>query len=276
MAKFVYFGFDIFAPCLERLVNDGHELVHLYSFFTDNKHDFNQRVINLAVSAGASISFHKPLETEMQDFFENDVNLFISAGYAYKVPPIPCGGMGINMHPTLLPLGRSKFPLPHVLLKYPEAGGLSIHKMTQEFDAGDVLLQKAIPVLPEDDLETFSAKIVRDGPDLISEVVRNIDHYWDNATPQDEAKASKWDFPDDDMRSVSWTMTPDQLDAIGRAFGRAGWICDIQGSPYWVYQYKSWNEAHHYNCGDVVAIMDREILVAIQDGFVLLKEFTAK
>lgn len=276
MAKFTYFGFDAFAPCLERLLNDGHELVRLYSFFTDNKIDFNQRVINLAVGAGASVSFHKPTAEELAKTFKEGCELFIAAGYAYKVPPLPDGARGMNLHPTLLPAGRSKFPLPHVIQHHPEAGGVTLHKMTQEFDAGDILLQKAIFVTDQDDLETLSAKIVRDGPNLISEVVRNIDHYWDNATPQDADKASKWEFPTTQMRTIRWDMKICDIDKIGRAYSRAGWLCHLQGTDYWVHHYKAWEERHSYNPGDVAAILDREILVAAADGFVCLKDFVAK
>lgn len=276
MAKFVYFGFDIFAPCLERLINDGHELVHLYSFFTDNKHDFNQRVINLAVECGAPVSFHQPREDALKKLYDDGCELFISAGYAFKIPPLPEGARGINMHPTLLPKGRSKFPLPTVIAKYPDAGGLSIHKMTQEFDAGDILLQKAIPATEHDDLETLSAKIVRDGPDLISEVVRNMDHYWQNAKAQDESKASKWPYPSDEMRTVEWNMKVAEIDRIGRAFSRAGWYMNLQGNEYIVYQYKAWTEKHSFHPGDVVAVLDREILVAAPDGFICVKDFATK
>lgn len=276
MARFVYFGFDIFAPCLERLINDGHELVHLYSFFTDNKHDFNQRVINLAVSQGAPVSFHPPREKELKALYDDGCELFISAGYAYKIPALPESARGMNVHPTLLPKGRGKFPLPHVIASHPDAGGVTIHKLTSEFDAGDILLQKAIFVTEQDDLEILSARIVRDAPDLISEVVRNIDHYWNNARPQDESKASKWGFPPDEMRTANWQMGVMDIDKIGRAFGRAGWIAPIQGSDYWVYHYKCWEEQHDFTPGDVVAVLDKEIAIAVKDGFVCIKDFVPR
>lgn len=276
MARFVYFGFDIFAPCLERLLNDGHELVHLYSFFTDNKHDFNQRVINLAVARDVPVSFHKPKAQELQTLYGQGCSDFISAGYAYKIPPLPKDAFGINIHPTLLPLGRGKFPLPHVLLNHPEAGGVSVHKLAPEFDTGDILLQKAIEVQKEDDLETLSAKVVRDAPDLISEVMRNKEHYVSNARPQNEKEVSLWQFPSNEMRTIDWASPVSEINRIGRAFSRAGWIAPIQGIDYWVYQYKAWPENHGFTPGDVVSILDREIAVAAQDGFVCLKEFEAK
>ena len=276
MVKFVYFGFDVFAPCLERLLNEGHELVHLFSFFTDNTHDFNQRVINMAVGRDVPVSFHKPRKEELADLYEKYDAVFISAGYAYKIPPLPDKARGMNVHPTLLPAGRSKYPLPHVILDHPQAGGVTVHKLAPEFDTGDILHQRAIPVEEYEDLETLSAKVVRDAPDLIAEVIRNLDHYWHKARPQDPSKASKWAFPTVEMRTAKWEMTVTEIDRIGRAFSRAGWIIHLQGQDYWVYHYTAWEEKHAFSPGDVVAVLDREILVAAADGFVCIKEFVPK
>ena len=106
--------------------------------------------------------------------------------------------------------------------------------------------------------------------------MRNIDHYWSNAKPQDESKASLWPFPTDDMRTANWDMSISEIDTIGRAFGSAGWYVAIQGSDYCVTSYKAWTEKHNNKPGDVVAVLDQEIMVAASDGFVCIKAFKAR
>ena len=40
--------------------------------------------------------------------------------------------------------------MPVTLLEGLRESGITIHKMTDDFDEGDILSQKAVPVMPED------------------------------------------------------------------------------------------------------------------------------
>lgn len=274
--KFCYFGFDILSPCLERLLADGHELVHLFTFSSEGQYEFNQRVLGLATAMNVAVSFGRPLQVDINALAENGCEAFISAAYAYKIPTIPDNRYGVNVHPTYLPKGRGSFPLPYVLLQEPEAAGITLHKLTDDMDAGDILLQKKLTITDEDDLETLSSKVVRDAPGLLSEFMSNPDHYWQNAVTQDPAQVVKWPFPPEDMRTINWDMSVNEINEIGRSFSRAGWLMPHEDKIYWVYRYKAWHEEHGYEPGSLVAILDREVAIAVKDGFICFKEYTEK
>lgn len=271
--KFAYFGFDVLSPCLDMLLQNGHELMQLFTFFSDNDYDYNQRVLNYSTAVNAPIIFAKPRPEDLQNLADRGCEIFISAAYAYKIPPLPEGTYGFNVHPTMLPIGRGRFPLPYVMLHHRNAAGITIHKIAPEMDAGDILLQKKLEVFDSDDLETLSCRVVRETPSMVLDAVNNIESYWNNAQKQDAGKAQYWPFPPDSMRTVFWDMTVDEINKIGKAFSRAGWFAEIEGAPYIISRYTAWKEPHNLPPGTLSAVLDRELAIAAKDGFVCVKEY---
>lgn len=85
------------------------------------------------------------------------------AGYMRLLSPAftqKWAGKLINIHPSLLPL----FPGLDTHKRALEAGvrvhGCSVHFVTAEMDAGPIIAQAAVPVLPSDDEETLSRRIL--------------------------------------------------------------------------------------------------------------------
>src|SRR5690606_27300096 len=77
-----------------------------------------------------------------------------------------------NIHPSLLPA----FPGLHVQQKAIDAGvrisGCTVHFVTAELDAGPIIAQAAVPVLPDDTADTLAARILRQEHRLYPLVVR--------------------------------------------------------------------------------------------------------
>ena len=69
-------------------------------------------------------------------------------------------GKMLNIHPSLLP----KYPGLHTHQRALEAGdteaGCSVHEVTADLDAGPVLGQARVPVLPGDTAETLAARVL--------------------------------------------------------------------------------------------------------------------
>ena len=69
-------------------------------------------------------------------------------------------GRLLNIHPSLLP----SFPGLHTHQRALEAGckfaGCTVHEVTQELDAGPILEQAVVPVLPDDTAETLAARVL--------------------------------------------------------------------------------------------------------------------
>jgi phosphoribosylglycinamide formyltransferase 1 len=68
----------------------------------------------------------------------------------------------INVHPSLLPLHVGKMDLAvhqAVLQAHEQETGCTVHYVTEEVDAGPILIQKHCMVLPTDTVETLKARV---------------------------------------------------------------------------------------------------------------------
>lgn len=78
----------------------------------------------------------------------------------------------LNIHPSLLPA----FPGAHAVAQALDAGvrvtGVTVHLVDEEVDHGPIVAQRAVPVLPGDDVATLHARIRVEEHDLYPRVVR--------------------------------------------------------------------------------------------------------
>ena len=93
----------------------------------------------------------------------NQIDLLVLAGFMRILTPwfvARWEGRMINIHPSLLPL----FKGTHTHRQALEAGvtehGCSVHFVVPELDAGPVILQAKVPVLPGDDEETLAQRVL--------------------------------------------------------------------------------------------------------------------
>lgn len=83
-------------------------------------------------------------------------------------------GRMLNIHPSLLP----KYPGLHTHQRALDAGdaeaGASVHLVTPELDAGPILGQARVPVLPGDSAETLAARVLVQEHRLYPQVLRRF------------------------------------------------------------------------------------------------------
>ena len=105
---------------------------------------------------------HKEEDKMIKLFEAYRVDLIILAGYmrVLKNPSkFPCPI--INVHPSLLP----KYKGLNVVERAMEAGetvtGCTVHYVNEELDAGQIIMQGEVPILPDDDVESLTKAIQR-------------------------------------------------------------------------------------------------------------------
>ncbi|MGH9320253.1 MAG: phosphoribosylglycinamide formyltransferase [Vicinamibacteria bacterium] len=94
---------------------------------------------------------------------EHGVDLVCLAGFMRLLSPVlvrAYAGRILNVHPSLLPA----FPGLHAQRQALEHGakvsGATVHLVDEELDHGPIVLQRAVPVLEDDDEESLSARIL--------------------------------------------------------------------------------------------------------------------
>jgi phosphoribosylglycinamide formyltransferase 1 len=69
-------------------------------------------------------------------------------------------GRMLNIHPSLLPLFPGLATHAQALAASVTEHGATVHFVTAELDHGPMVLQAAVPVFPDDTVETLSARVL--------------------------------------------------------------------------------------------------------------------
>jgi phosphoribosylglycinamide formyltransferase-1 len=78
----------------------------------------------------------------------------------------------LNIHPSLLPSFPGSDAVAQALAHGVKLTGVTIHFVDEEVDHGPIIAQRAVPVLPDDDVETLHRRIQVEEHALYPEVVR--------------------------------------------------------------------------------------------------------
>jgi methionyl-tRNA formyltransferase len=129
-------------------------------------------------------------------------------GWSRLVPPelldLPKGVQGrdrrhgpswgaIGMHPTLLPEGRGRAPIPWTILKGLAESGVTAFLLESEADSGAIVAQRRYAISPEETASTLFEKAREAHYSLGREVAEQMSRGAVLATPQDEGAATYWE-----------------------------------------------------------------------------------
>lgn len=96
----------------------------------------------------------------------------------------------INVHASMLPKYRGAAPVQRALLNGEKFTGITVMKVTEELDAGDIILQESIPIYETDNTATLTEKLFKIGAQLLVKAVGQIKDGKAKYTKQDEKMVS--------------------------------------------------------------------------------------
>lgn len=98
----------------------------------------------------------------VQTLQQHDVSWVVMAGWMRIVTPVLINAFPeriINIHPSLLPSFRGIRAVEQALAAGVKIAGCTVHIVVPEVDSGRILIQAAVPVLPDDTPETLHQRI---------------------------------------------------------------------------------------------------------------------
>ena len=120
--------------------------------------------------AGVPVEYVNPRDFDTRKEFDRelagrvapyDVELVVGAGYMRILTPVFLERFPavINVHPSLLPEFRGLHAIRRALEAGVEETGVTVHLMAEEVDAGPVISQEVVPVLPDDTEESLHERL---------------------------------------------------------------------------------------------------------------------
>jgi phosphoribosylglycinamide formyltransferase 1 len=106
---------------------------------------------------------------------ERGVELVCLAGYMRLLSPAFVAAFPdriINIHPSLLPKYPGLDTHARVIAAGDTVSGCTVHYVNEQLDAGEIILQKQVPVLPDDTPETLAARVLAEEHKLYIEAIR--------------------------------------------------------------------------------------------------------
>lgn len=105
-----------------------------------------------------------------------DIDLVVCAGFdEILVPALVAdfSGRMMNVHPSLLPaFGQTLHAQAEALEYGAKVSGCTVHLVTDDLDAGPIVLQRAVPILEDDTEESLSARILAEEHQALPAAVR--------------------------------------------------------------------------------------------------------
>lgn len=122
-----------------------------------------------------------------------NADIAVVCSFNYKVPKVlleAVKGGFINVHPSLLPKYRGPNPYSAVILDGEKETGVTLHFMDEEFDTGDIILQKTVPLSR---VETMGTLFNRTNLIAFEMLLETLNLYEVNKLPRQ--KQPKGQFP---------------------------------------------------------------------------------
>ncbi len=124
----------------------------------------------------------------------------------------------LNLHPSLLPKYRGATPIQTAILNGDEETGVSIMKMSPEFDKGPVLAQIKVDIYNDDTAADLEKRASVEGLKLLFETLPKIIEEKLRETPQDENQAVYTHKFKKEDGEINWGKPPVEIDRQIRAF----------------------------------------------------------
>lgn len=135
-------------------------------------------------------------------------DLVIVFGFAWKLPrsvlDVPRHGV-INVHVSMLPKYRGPAPLLWAIRNGDRNGGVTVHRMDEEFDTGNVLAQKdGVPLADDITWTNYCADAMPVTYALLRTALARVVS-GDPGDPQEHSLASYAGFMEEDFARIRWS-----------------------------------------------------------------------
>ncbi len=195
--KIVFFGTPEFAvESLDAIISNGYEVAAVVTMpdkIAGRGHKLYQSdVKRYAVEHGLRVL--QPEKLKSEDFINElksiDADLFIVIAFRMlprEVWQMPRLGT-FNLHASLLPKYRGAAPINRAVMNGDTETGVTTFFLKHEIDTGDMIMQRKVEILAEDNVGDVHDKLMHLGAEMIVETINSIEEGTLTTTPQPDGE----------------------------------------------------------------------------------------
>lgn len=148
-------------------------------------------------------------------------DLVAVVAYGRILPPallrIPSRG-AVNVHASLLPRYRGAAPIAWAIARGEATTGVTTIRVSDRLDAGDILLQRATPIAPEETTGELEGRLAVMGADLLIETLEGLSVGTIVPRAQDESLATHAPLLEKTHGVIDWSLPAEEIARRVRAF----------------------------------------------------------
>jgi len=224
MTSVVVFAYhNVGARCLEVLLRHGIEVPLVITHEDDPaEHLWFARVADVAAAHGLAVI--APTDPNAPDVVARIQALhpeFLFSFYyrrmlAAQLLAIPARG-ALNMHGSLLPKYRGRAPVNWAVLHGERETGATLHYMADKPDAGDIVAQTAVTILPDETARDIFDKVTEAAAATLDRVLPALLAGNAPRIPQDLAKGSYFGGRRPEDGRIDWSRPAQEIHNLVRA-----------------------------------------------------------
>ena len=282
--RILFMGTPEFAvPALELLVERAWPLIGVVTQ-PDRPKGRGQRLIASPVKEAAlrhGLTVYQPEKVRAPEFLETfgglapDMVVLVAFGQILPKdiidgPPLGC----INVHPSLLPKYRGAAPMNWALIRGEEKTGITIMRMDEGVDSGDILLQEETPVEPGETYDHLHDRLAVLGAQCLLRAIEGLAAGTVRRIPQDHTRATLAPRLKKDDGLIRWEAPArDIANFVAGLSSVPGAFTHLDGKVLKVYAAEAEEAAPSCEIpGTIAAAGPKGLQVAAGGGYVYLKD----
>ena len=275
---------DIAATCLTKILNDGFEVVGVYTQPDRPK----GRGMKMVASPVKEVALANNLPVFQPENFREEETVQqlaelkpdICAVVAYgrilpqKVLDVPTFGC-INIHASVLPKYRGSAPYQWAVLDGLTESGVTAMYLCREMDAGDIIDVSKTPIGENETAGELLDRLAVLGADLLSKTLTRFDQGKVDAVPQNPEEVSYAPMLDKTMCPIDWNKTAQQVHNQVR--GLHPWpvaTMELKGQKFKVHETRV--VAGEGAPGEILGLTKTGLVIACGEGAVEIRSLQAE
>jgi methionyl-tRNA formyltransferase len=143
---------------------------------------------------------------------EPDISVVVAYGHILTAEVIALPRLGtLNIHASLLPLLRGAAPIQAAIRDGFTETGVTIMQMVQALDAGPILLQRAVPIEPDETYGELQVRLAELGAEALIDALALLDVGAITPVAQDDARATFAGKITREGARITWAQTADEV-----------------------------------------------------------------